>query len=120
MTVEKGLLEESGIYIIINLVNKKYYIGQSINIKRRASEHLKYIRKGNHFNDHLKKAILKYGEQNFEFGVIEYCQKSFLNGAEHYWCVMLDSRNPRLGYNIRPTSSDQNIPIAEELKRKFL
>ena len=43
----------TGIYSIINIVNNKRYIGQSINIEERVKRHFRELRKGIHHNHHL-------------------------------------------------------------------
>ena len=67
-----------GIYMIINTMNNKKYIGQSVNIKRRKSEH---------FTKHCNKmvisnAIFKHGKENFDFEILEECDESQLNELE--------------------------------------
>lgn len=61
----------SGIYKIINKTNNKYYVGKSINIKQRFISHKCELRRNNHDNSRLQKAWNKYGENNFEFKIIE-------------------------------------------------
>ena len=59
-----------GIYLIRNKINNKVYVGQSVNIKARWSNHKRELEKGIHSNDHLQKSYNKYGKINFEFKVI--------------------------------------------------
>ena len=61
-----------GIYKITNLVNKKIYIGSSIDIKARWANHKSQLKKGTHKSPHLQSAWNKYGEENFEFEIIEH------------------------------------------------
>jgi len=61
----------TGIYVITNKINGKIYIGSSVNINRRWIEHLHKLRKGNHYNDKLQAGFTKYGEENFEFKLLE-------------------------------------------------
>ena len=65
------ILQNCGIYIIQNLVNENIYIGSSINIKRRFSQHKSTLRHNTHKNKHLQNAWNKYGEDNFEFIILE-------------------------------------------------
>ncbi len=55
-----------GIYKIINKVNGKAYIGQSISIQSRVREHF-----NGRTNKHLANAIRKYGEENFQVDILE-------------------------------------------------
>jgi group I intron endonuclease len=52
------------IYIVINLINKKQYVGQTVrNLKKRIREHIN----GNCGASLLHKAIKKYGIENFKW-----------------------------------------------------
>ena len=77
-----------GIYEIINIINNKKYIGQSIEIKRRWNDHKSELRRNSHHNIYLQKSWNKYGEENFKFEVIE-SNKNFttedLNELEIYY-----------------------------------
>lgn len=59
------------IYFIFNRLNQKVYIGQSINIQKRWSNHKYSLNKGKHHCDHLQRAWNKYGEEAFEFFIVE-------------------------------------------------
>ena len=61
----------SGIYAIINKVNNKIYIGSSKNIYNRKAQHYSELRGNYHENKFLQRSWNKYGENNFEFRVIE-------------------------------------------------
>lgn len=50
-----------GIYQIQNKINGKIYIGQSIDIEKRLKQHLRYLRKSQHYNSHFQNAFDKYG-----------------------------------------------------------
>ncbi len=87
----------SGIYVIRNKTNGKIYIGSSKNIRRRMHEHRSELRRGIHDNDHLQKAWRKYGEDAFEFEVLEQCEVAMLIEREQYW---LDVTDTSITYNI--------------------
>lgn len=60
------------IYKITNLVNGKFYIGSTMHkFVKRKSEHTTALQKGYHFNSHLQSAWNKYGEENFNFEILE-------------------------------------------------
>lgn len=91
----------SGIYCIENLVNGKKYIGKSVNISKRWSEHKRALKSNQHYNKHLQKAWNKYGELNFKFSVIKYCNtEEELNNFEMYYINKFNTINSQYGYNI--------------------
>lgn len=89
----------SGIYAICNLVNGKRYIGQTKNLYERQCSHIGKLNRGIHANKHLQRSWNKYGANNFEFVVLEYCEFSQLNERELYWIDYYQSNID--GYNIR-------------------
>ena len=80
-----------GIYRIENLVNHKSYIGQSVDIYDRWSEHRSELNNKRHKNTHLLRAWNKYKDSNFDFTIIERCETDKLNEREIYWIQYYDS-----------------------------
>lgn len=68
-----------GIYKI-SFSNGHYYIGQSVNTKRRESQHRRELSLGIHSNKRLQNCFDKYG--SFLFEVIEECSKEDLSKVE--------------------------------------
>lgn len=62
---------EQVIYKIINVVNNKFYVGSTTNKKVRFRQHRKLLRGNRHHCKHLQAAWNKYGEDKFEFVVVE-------------------------------------------------
>jgi len=70
--ISKDTLEISGIYIILNKVNNKYYVGSAHDIiGERWPDHKCKLRKNKHINKKLQLDWNIYGENNFEFHIIE-------------------------------------------------
>ena len=107
-----------GIYLIRNKINNKVYVGQSVNIKDRWSNHKRELEKGIHYNDHLQKSYNKYGKTNFEFKVIEYCEKEKLDELEVYWIKYFDSMKWEKGYNSE-SGGNKNKRFSEERIKKI-
>lgn len=82
------------IYLIINLINGKQYVGQTIyTAEQRFKQHLR----GDLYID---KAIRKYGVENFKLEVLCRCRtKEKLNEKERYWAKKLNTYVPN-GYNV--------------------
>lgn len=91
-----------GIYAIKNKLNGKLYIGQTVNLKKRSVSHFSDLRNGRHYNDHLQKSFLKYGEENFEFIVLEANDnftKEELDLKEIYYISKYNTLDWKFGYN---------------------
>lgn len=89
-----------GIYKIENILNNKVYIGQSVDIEKRWSVHKAELKNNYHHNTHLQSAWNKYGEESFEFSIVEECNADQLNQCEIYWIDDFDSYEN--GYNLTP------------------
>lgn len=74
------------IYKIVNLVNDKFYVGSTTNKKVRFREHRKQLRGNRHHCKHLQAAWNKYGEEKFDFRVVEEVPATdSLQAAEDRW-----------------------------------
>lgn len=89
-----------GIYMILNKVTNKIYIGQSIDIQARFKAHKNDLRKNKHCNKHLQSAWNKDGEKSFEFIILCECEENKLNELEQYYILSLDATNQEIGYNL--------------------
>jgi len=85
----------SGVYQIINDVTQRCYIGSTVNLQRRFSDHKRDLNRGTHHSPILQNAWNKHGESKFRFEIIEKCEKSHLIEREQYYFNIL---NPE--YNI--------------------
>lgn len=95
--------QKMGIYRITNNVNSKCYIGSATNVSRRMSRHLTDLRLGQHFNKHLQYSFNRYGEDSFQFDVVESVSDiAILRDREQFWIdlVKFDSL-----YNINPKTT---------------
>ena len=82
-----------GIYKIENKENKMVYIGQSINIEKRWSNHRScaFNQNSKDYNIPLYRDFRKYGIDKFNFEVIEECLKDELDIKEQYWIEYFNS-----------------------------
>lgn len=99
-----AVIRNPGIYIITNLVNNKYYIGESVNWEIRIQNHKNELRNNLHPNFYLQNSYNKYGVESFSFELLEECEEQFLASQENYWCNLLNTHNSKFGYNLKPTN----------------
>ncbi len=69
--LDRNFGKRKGIYAIPNLADGKVYIGSSIDIRKRAHDHLYLLRRNQHPNLHLQYAFNKYGEMAFELLILQ-------------------------------------------------
>ena len=82
------------IYKTINLINYKIYIGQK---KARKFLGNSYLGSGKT----LKKAINKYGKENFKVELLELItDPAIMDSREIYWISYYQATNKEIGYNI--------------------
>jgi len=85
---------KSVIYKILNKANGKFYIGSAANWTIRKKTHKYLLRHNKHINPHLQNSWNKYGEDSFEFLIIENVEPQNLLIREQVYLDM----NP--AYNI--------------------
>ncbi len=103
----KGMTEKmSGIYKIIHKASGKYYVGSSHDIFSRWNNHRKDLTSNSHVNDYLRYAWNKYGQDAFEFIIVEYVEpiKESLLKAEQTHLTIAQGEQDRT-YNLKFESS---------------
>lgn len=85
----------SGVYMIYCVLNKKAYIGESVNIYRRFTEHRANLKAfsadeppekvANKPGPEFREDCKKYGKRFFLFLTLEYCEKSKLKEREAFY-----------------------------------
>jgi len=113
-----------GIYKITNIINGKFYIGSTTRLSARKAEH-KYRRKTYEGNSAIKSAVLKYGEDNFTFTVLEVFEfgewaireykDEILSAREQYY---INTLNPQ--YNIRVKDVTRSTGVCSDKQREHL
>ena len=78
-------------------VNDKCYVGQSTNIKNRWRTHKYKLRHNKHSSKEMNKDWNTYGEDNFEFKIIQECTKDELYDLEKKY--IKEYRGYEDGYN---------------------
>ena len=97
-------LTNKGIYKITCTADGKFYIGSSVNLKRRHYEHFHKLQTNAHANKHMQSAYDKHGPETFVFEIIEVLPETI----EHKEALIveqkyLDDLNPcdrNIGFNM--------------------
>ena len=101
-----------GIYKISNKVNGMEYIGETLDIVRRWTEHRTLLKENKHYNWKLQQDYNTYGEENFEFSIVtvldesikDYIDKYILLYYETYYII--EYKTFENGYNLEITLSE--------------
>jgi group I intron endonuclease len=94
----------SGIYQIQNLINGKVYIGSAKDLNKRKKRYFLNLKKNIHENKKLQNAFNKYGENVFEFSIIEQVDINNLIKTEQFYINFYDC--VKNGYNIAPKAGN--------------
>jgi group I intron endonuclease len=110
----------TGVYCWKNKVNGKVYVGSASQcFSRRKSAHLRNLKNGVHWNEHLQRAWNKYPGA-FVFQVLERCSPDLAVVREQYWIDKLKSANPEYGYNLSPTAgSSLGTKMTDRQKERY-
>ena len=104
----KWFCMSSGVYVIVNRLNNKQYVGSAVDLDRRRIVHFTRLRNQRHPSKHLQAAFNKYGEDAFSFAVLETVAdvtRDALLGCEQKWMDIL-----RPAYNKRLVA-DSNLGL---------
>src|SRR5690606_28792905 len=100
---ERTLLMKTGIYQIRNMIDNKRYVGSAArSILNRWSNHKALLSQNRHYSRHLQNAWNKYGEENFIFEVLLYCDPEYCLMYEQ---IALDHYQP--AYNTCKVAGSQ-------------
>lgn len=97
-----------GIYVL-TCVNRKVYIGQATNFRRRATTHYSALRKGRCRNPPLQAAWNKYGDNGFTIQILETqipTMRATLCDSENRWMNTYRALSIPL-FNICPAAESQ-------------
>ena len=115
------ILYKTGVYCIRNTLNGKRYVGSTAkSFTKRWNIHKTGLRNGYHHSRHLQAAWNKYGEEAFEFLIIERVAPKGCVAREQFWLDLWKTANQKYGYNISPTAgSTLGREFTEETKEKM-
>ena len=78
----------TGVYMITNVHNRKRYIGASVNIASRMSNHMNRDAR-RYLNHPFYIDVREYGIDSFRFDVLKECEKDYLLHWEQYYYDIL-------------------------------
>lgn len=94
------LPSSAGIYKILCTANHKVYIGSTTEIRKRWGWHRSDLRRDVHHNRHMQFAWNKYGEQSFEFEILEMVMfAEYLHDREQHWLDYYQAYESDKGFN---------------------
>lgn len=103
----------TGIYQICSRSTSKVYVGSSVNVYARWQQHRRNLRYGTHSNRHLQTAWDTYGQENFEFSIVELVDRTLLYQREEHWIATKCSADRNHGYNIFETAGSPGDAFAQ-------
>lgn len=111
-----------GIYMIVNIVNGKVYIGRTTNpLINRVNRHISDLNSNNHDNEHLQRAWNSYGELNFDFKILQTLEEHELKDIdiiEGKYIEQYNSADMDYGYNKR-SFSNGSVRLSEETRKRI-
>lgn len=108
----------SVIYLIVNLINNKIYVGSAVDFEDRVRLHKLHFSRGSHHNRHLQAAWDLYGEDVFKFVIVEYTHN--LLEREEHWIKKLNATDSNVGYNICAVARNrQGVKASDETRLKL-
>jgi len=121
-------LYKTGIYKIVCLANNKIYVGSACGTQgtlkkqgfyKRWSDHINKLKSNIHKNKHLQYAWNLYGENSFQFEILEFCNKDRAEDREKYFIILYDSSNHKQGFNMLNGHLANYKRFTEEHKQKI-
>jgi hypothetical protein len=112
----------SGIYKITNLVNGDFYIGSSVDVKKRIKSHKNLLEKGTNPCLYLQRSYNKYKGYNFIFEQLLCCEKEDLLEYEQYFIDKLVPKYnicKKAGNNLGTKKSAKALYNQFQAQRKF-
>lgn len=99
MVIASGAPFIRGIYSITNRVTGRTYVGQSVNIHSRWSQHLGSMRRGRPEAKYMAADLKEHGVGSFDFKILEEVTTDELTKKEQLWIDELGASDPDRGYN---------------------
>jgi group I intron endonuclease len=108
-----------GIYKLTNTIDKKVYIGSSVDLKSREYKHFWMLKNKRHDNIHIQNVVNKFGLDVLKFEVVELCHENLLSEKENEYINLFKSNNPDFGYNLATVNNLRRNNFNDEVKQKL-
>ena len=128
--IDKIMPLDGGVYKITNVANNKFYIGSTINLRKRIKRHFYELLNQMHHSKHLQNAWNRYREENFVYEPLEIIKKEQREKANEYKKKLrkieqkyLDEFTPwkaEIGYNINKSATGDTLYLTEEMIQQDL
>lgn len=128
MTPITTLKNKPCIYVILNTITGKRYVGKTKCIYKRCYQYTNAFKREDYrkINHYLMNSFKKYGIENFQMYPIEFCSLNVIAQRELHWITELKTTDRDMGYNLRLDSSTGMITheetsekISNNLKRQW-
>lgn len=123
--IDRCYYKTPGIYAILANGYGKIYIGSSMDLYKRANQHINHLKQNKHFNRYLQRFYNKYGPQSLEIQPLKIFKKSITNKKiREYEQIYVDKfyDNNKSCFNL--SSNTICLPASEEgllsQKRKMI
>lgn len=105
----------ANIYSITCKSTGRSYIGSSITVYKRWKRHIIDLNNGQHHSQFLQRAWDKYGQDDFEFAIIDECNSDDMLEREQFW---IDTVRP--SFNMYPVAgSPLGIKRTDEARKNM-
>ena len=109
-------MKKCGVYLLVNAISNKNYVGSSTRLSQRISEHLSLLKKGKHYNFLMQKDANLYGVKNFFSYTIEYVSnKNVLQSTERRLIEKYNAHYLCGGYNLTYNTNSSSL-YADKIK----
>ena len=119
--IYKQLKGKAGVYLFINNLTSKLYVGSSIVLSKRMASHFYHANSNKDTNIILYRAMRKYKLENFSLAILEFCKSEIIvcSDLEKKW---IDFYKPEYNVLKIPGSSSgfrHSIETINKLKQLF-
>jgi len=113
-----------GVYTIVHTQSRKFYVGSSIDVKKRLITHKSKLRNNRHHCNYLQNAVNKYGIDSFQF-IVQSEAKTESEAREIEQAVLdaffsdtYNSKNTALGASVGELNPMKRPEIAKKVSEK--